>query len=140
MLFRSAIRVASNEYNDFLFDNEGHQQEIRELLTEVSGEVEELLTNNKRLLLEMADSLRKKGSLNAEGVSKLVVQYNNEGIRDKEYFISTADYYSYEQMLDAQLSAHKENKVPATLESGATFVKALLEEVNGNVHKKENNS
>ncbi|HIA12637.1 MAG TPA: AAA family ATPase [Flavobacteriales bacterium] len=137
-----AIKVASNEYNDFLFDNEGHQQEIRELLTEVSGEVEELLTNNRRLLLEMADSLRKKGSLNAEGVAKLVVQYNNEGIRDKEYFISKADYYSYEQMLDAQLSAHKENKVPVTLESGATFVKALLEEVNGNgnVHKKENNS
>ena len=83
---------------------EKHKQEALHLINECEEEAEEILENNKLLLLKLSEYLTANHKIEEAGIADFVMKYATARWIKEEGFKKKENYFSFESMLKKQIT------------------------------------
>jgi hypothetical protein len=97
------IAVHSADNNEFFFNKECYSQEAMALIRSCQEEAQKILTQNKLLLLKMAEYLTENNKMEEEMIGDFILKYSDEEwIRDK-CFIKKENYFLFDEKIKMQI-------------------------------------
>ena len=99
-----SIAVSAPNNNEYFFMGEKHKQEALHLINECEKEAEEILENNKLLLLKLSKYLTENHKIEEAGIADFVRKYAVEKWVNEEGFKKKENYFSFESMLKKQIT------------------------------------
>jgi len=100
--YRQRIGVDASD-NDIIQQDKNHQLQIMNIINQCEKNVEELLRNNMKLLLEMANYLSVNNKMDSEKIREYIMTYSVEPWAISGQFIKKEEYYGYKRVLEEKL-------------------------------------